>query len=71
MERQNLQLPIPVAARSKAWGKHNGRMDWKQKETDRGTRIEIDNENYETWGRIYQHRIKILVQFKVQTSGRN
>jgi len=48
MERQNLQQPIPVAAQSKAWGKHNRRMDWKQKETDRGTRIEIDNENYES-----------------------
>ena len=60
MERQNLQLPIPVAARSKAWGKHNGRMDWKQKETDRGTRIESDNENDETWGRINQHRINFF-----------
>jgi len=60
MERQNLQQPIPVAARSKAWGKHNGRMDWKQKETDRGTRIESDNENDETWGRINQHRINFF-----------
>jgi len=52
MDRPNLQPPIPVAARSKAWGKHNRRMDWKQKETDRGTRIECDNDNDESGGRI-------------------
>jgi len=52
MDRPNLQLPITVAAQSKAWGKLNSRMDWKQKETDRGTRIESDNDNDESGGRI-------------------
>ena len=60
MDRPNLQPPIPVAARSKAWGKHNRRMDWTQKETDRGTRIESDNENDESGGRINQHRVKFF-----------
>jgi hypothetical protein len=32
MERPYIQTPIPVAARSKAWEKHNRRMDWKQKQ---------------------------------------
>ena len=50
MERPHLQPPIPVAERSKVWGKHNWRMDWKWKETDHGIRTEIDNEIDEVEG---------------------
>jgi len=57
MDRPNFQPPIMVAARAKGWRKHNRRMDWKEKETDRGTCIESDNENDESGGRINQHRI--------------